>query len=174
MEEKRMPFGKRLKCGNFLVLKYTRTLSKGEMKTLRDTMGIPQDMRKYLHRGGLPYIRVEALTGIWAIEFCCNTQMFMTIDQLLPVAIDAANNDEEAETTVADFAHLFALMMTDTMVIGDGEYQKAKAEAMRDLIDRQKPLEGDDKEILEEMQKEEEALAAVVDMAKEVSKQVDK
>lgn len=174
MEKNTMPFGKKLKCGNFLVLKYTKTLSKGDMKTLRSTAGIPADVQKHLQRGGLPYIKVEALSGIWAVEFCCNTQIFAVIDQLLPMAIAAAQDDEEADTTVADFAHLFALMMTDTMVIGDGEYQQAKAEAMRQLLERQKPAEVSDEEeqkVLDELANDEKAQAVIVDMVNEIKKE---
>jgi len=173
MEQKRMPFGKKVKCGNFLVLKRIKALSRADLKSLRNTIGIPKDMQKHLQRGGLPYIKVEALSGIWSVEYCCNTEMFRAIDTLLPIAIEAANRGEDTETTVADFAHLFAMMMTDTMVIGDKEFQEGKALAMKGLLERQKPKEGDDKEILEEMQKDEEHKAVIVDMVNELKKEED-
>ena len=31
-KERRLPFGRKVRCGNFTVLKYTRTLSRSEMK----------------------------------------------------------------------------------------------------------------------------------------------
>lgn len=171
-KEMTMPFGKKLKCGNFLVLKYTKTLSKADMKTLRNVAGIPADIQKHLQRGGLPFIKVETLSGIWGVEFCCNTQMFMVIDRLLPLAIDAAHEEREVDTTVADFAHLFAMMMTDTMVIGDDEYQKAKALAMKGLLERQKPAEVSEEEegkTLESLKTEEEAKAVIKDLTDEVA-----
>ena len=167
-----LPFGKKEKCGNFLVLKYAKSLSKADLKTLRSNAGIPADMRKHLQRGTLPYIKVEAISGIWAVEYCCNTQMYMVIDRLLPLAIEAAHNNEEAETSIADLAHLFAMMMTDTTVLGDEEYQKAKALALKGFMERQKASEiskEKDDEIVAALRGEEEARAAIVDMTKDKS-----
>ena len=176
-KEKRLPFGKKVKCCNFLVLKYTKTLSKSDLKTLRNTVGIPADVQKHLQRGGLPFIRVEALSGIWGVEYCCNTQMFMVIDNLLPLAIDASLHDVDVTTSVADLAHLFAMMMTDTMVVGDEEYQRDKALAMKGFMERQKPAkvsEEEDAETLETLKTEDEARAAMdemVSVAEELSKE---
>lgn len=169
---KTMPFGKKVRCGNFFVLKRTKSLGKSELKMLRDDMGIPADVQKRLSRSGLPYIRVEAVSGIWAVEYCCNTQMYMVIDQMLPLAVDADFRGESVQTGVADFAHLFAMMMADTMVVGDGEYQKDKALAMKGLIERQKPAEvsvEDDREILDGLRADEEARAAMSDMAAHIN-----
>lgn len=179
-KEKRLPFGKKVKCGNFLVLKYTKALSKSDLKTLRNTVGIPADVQKHLQRGGLPFIKVEALSGIWGVEYCCNTQMFMVIDAVLPLAIEASLNGDTESTNAADFAHLFTMMMTDTMVVGDEEYQKDKALAMKGFMERQKPAkvsEEEDSATLDALKAEDEARAAMdemVSVAEELSKEKEK
>ena len=171
MEQERLPFGKKVKCGNFLVLKRTKALGKGELKRMRNGIGIPLDVQKQLQRGGLPYIKVEALSGIWSVEYCCNTQMYMTIDLLLPKAIAAEEKGDDVKTTLVDFEHLFAMMMTDTMVLGDAEYQQDKAKAMKSLLERQKAPDGDDATILDEMRRDEEQKATIVDMVNELKKE---
>ena len=77
-----MDFGKKLYCGNFVVTKKSRSLSKHELKELRDKEGIREDVRKHLTRGSLPYICVETVGGGWKVEFGIGTTMFEAIDAL--------------------------------------------------------------------------------------------
>ena len=77
-----MDFGKKLYCGNFVVTKKSRSLSKQELKELRDKEGIREDVRKHLTRGSLPYICVETVGGGWKVEFGIGTTMFEAIDAL--------------------------------------------------------------------------------------------
>ena len=77
-----MDFGKKLYCGNFVVTKKSRSLSKQELKELRDKEGIRDDVRKHLTRGSLPYICVETVGGGWKVEFGIGTTMFEAIDAL--------------------------------------------------------------------------------------------
>lgn len=158
-KEKVMEFGRKYRVGNFRVLKYNRVLRKSEVSELRNQMGIPMDLRKSLQRSQLPYIKVMAVSGIWAVEFCCNTEMYRFIEHMI------AGGDTEDVTTLM---HMFNMMFTDTMVMGDAEFLSDKARAMKALMDRQKaPDVGkeEDDSILDGLKADEEAKATIIDMA---------
>lgn len=158
-----MPFGKKVKVGNFTVLKYTKSLSKREVEYLRKD--IPQDIRKHLQRGGIPYIKVEAVSGIWAIEYCCNTSVFRMMDAIL---------GEQEESQMTTLAHVFNMWYMDTCVPGDEQFQEEKAAAFKGFMDRCKAKEVSeeaDKAVLDELQAHEEAKKALDEMANEMRKE---
>ena len=170
-----LPFGKKIQVGNYTVLKYTRTLTKQQLKQIREDKDIPTEIRKQLTRSGLPYIKVEAISQIWAVEFCCNMGVFTYIDRVLPLALLAAQEKREPEyESIADFAHLFAMWMTDTTVQGDSIYYADKGKALQAMIERQAASKKEetqeekaaDDKVLEEVKAAEEAKAAIVDMKK--------
>lgn len=183
MEEKNeilvLPFGRKIQVGNYTVLKYTKTLSKQQLKSIREDKDIHPEVKKQLTRNGLPYIKVEAISMIWSVEFCCNTGVFMYIDRVLPLALLAAQEGREPEyETIADFAHLFGMWMTDTTVQGDSIYYADKGNALKALIERQTALrrkaetpkeKAEDDKILEEVKAEEEAKANIIDMAQNIN-----
>ena len=185
MEEKNeilvLPFGRKIQVGNYTVLKYTKTLSKQQLKSIREDKDIHPEVKKQLTRNGLPYIKVEAISMIWSVEFCCNTGVFMYIDRVLPLALLAAQEGREPEyETIADFAHLFGMWMTDTTVQGDSIYYADKGNALKALIERQTALrrkaetpkeKAEDDKILEEVKAEEEAKANIIDMAQNINKE---
>ena len=155
-----MEFGKKYQVGNFVVFKVNKVLRKSEVRELRANMGIPTEEREKLKRAQLPYIKVEANSGIWAIEFCCNTQVYHMIDQLL------GKNDENSVNTLH---HVFNMWFMDTTIPGDKEYQEAKAVALKGFMDRVKAApvsDEEDNKILDEMQEDEKQKAAIIDMAK--------
>lgn len=157
MEEKmtEMPFGVKMKFGNYTVLKYAKTLSKREVANLRE--GIPQNIRKHLQRGKIPYIKVEAISGVWAIEFCCNTQVYRLIDQTI------AECDEKHNVTLV---HIFNMWYMDTCIPGDEEYQEDKAKAMKAFMGRIKAENPkNDAEILDDVKDSEEAKAKIQEIA---------
>lgn len=175
-----LEFGKKYRVGNFYVFKYNKVLRKSEVQKLRNDMGIPNDFRKYLERAQLPFIKIEAISGIWAMEVCCNTIMYQFINWRLPHAIKA---DEEGvvleNNTIADFAHMFAMFYTDTCVFGDSIYSADKANALKAFMNRQKAFkeahESDeeklkDDEELEAVKKDEETRAKIIDMAEQLKK----
>lgn len=165
-EKKTLDFGKKYRVGNFTVLKINKVLRKEELAELRKSMDIKDEDRRHLKRAQLPFIKVEAVSGIWAIEICCTTATYHMIDQLL------AEGGERAELM---FAHLFNMWFMDTVVSGDNEYQEAKAVALRDFMNRKaKAEEGDDSEILEEMKAEEQARADINEMAEQIGKEESK
>ena len=175
-----LEFGKKYRVGNFVVFKHNRVLSKSEVAQLRNQMGIPQDIRKHLERAQLPYIKVEAISGIWAVQFCCNTNMYMFIDRILARAIKAKEEGIVPENnSVEDFAHFFAMFFTDTTVLGDSIYSADKANALKAYMERRKALveaeetpeeKAADDKILDEMKKQEEQKATIIDMANTIKK----
>ena len=179
-----LPFGKKIQVGNYTVLKYTKTLTKNQLKQIRESKDIAPEVQKQLSRAGLPYIKVEAISQIWAIEFCCNTGVYLFIDRVLPLALLAEQEKRKPEfESIADFAHLFGMWMTDTCVQGDSIYYADKGNALKALIERQKasankeetPEEkADDDKVLDEVKKDEEAKATIVDMAQHVKEEQEK
>lgn len=177
MEEKEivLEFGKKYRVGNFFVFKFNKTLSKSEVKFLRDQQNIPADIRKHLQRAQLPYIKIEAISGIWAIEVCCNSTIYQFIDRVLAKAIIADQEGLKPDhNSVTDFAHMFGMFFMDTTVIGDSIYQADKAVALKAFMARKKAFEGEtetpeekaeDDKILEELRQDEETKATIVDMA---------
>ena len=164
-ETKTIPFGTKLRVGNFFVLKYTKSLKKAELKALRNDAGIPKDVQKHLQRGGLPFIKIEAISGIWAIEFCVGTTVFKYIDEQL------------CDQTMLTFLHLFTTWFTDTATTGDEQYIEDKARAMADFMDRIRARKAEeetaeekaeDDKILEEVKADEEAKATILDMAQKI------
>lgn len=176
-----LPFGKKIQVGNYTVLKYTKTLTKNQLKQIRESKDIAPEVQKQLSRAGLPYIKVEAISQIWEIEFCCNTGVYLFIDRVLPLALLAEQEKRKPEfESIADFAHLFGLWMTDTCVQGDSIYYADKGNALKALIERQKasankeetPEEkAEDDKILEEVKADEEAKANIIDMAQNINKE---
>lgn len=187
MEEKQeilvLPFGRKIQVGNYTVLKYTKTLTKQQLKSIREDKDIHPEVKKQLTRNGLPYIKVETISMIWSVEFCCNTGVFMHIDRVLPLALLAAQEKREPEyESIADFAHLFGMWMADTTVQGDSIYYADKGNALKGLIERQTALrkqeetpeeKAEDDKILEEVKAEEEAKANIIDMVSDAQKQAE-
>ena len=124
-----MEFGKKLYCGNFVVTKKSRSLSKQELKELRE------DVRKHLTRGSLPYMCVETVGGGWKVEFGIGTTMFEAIDALSMVR-DEKGDWRTHGTEGKNAEAIFTGMFVDTTVVGDAEYQAAKMKAMTEYIDR--------------------------------------
>lgn len=182
MEKKELTlrFGEKYRVGNFVVIKYNKVLKKQEVAQLRNQLGIPEDIRKHLQRAQLPFVKVSAVSGIWGVEFCCNTNMYMFLDMVLAKALKAEQDGVTLEhNTVADFAHLFAMMYTDTCVLGDSIYSADKGNALKAFMARQKAFEGTnespeekakDDEALKTVEEDEETKATIVDMASRFKK----
>ena len=176
-ERKTMEFGRRYQVGNYTVMKRVRALNKRELGILRTQAGIPADVQKHLQRGGLPYIIVETVSGSWSMFWVCGLAAYAMIDRMLPLAVEHEEDPSDGYEgmTVADFAHLFNMWYTDTNVMGDEEYQKAKAEAFRAYMERleasreETPEEkAEDDKVLEGLRADEEAKATIVDMAEQI------
>lgn len=130
-----MEYGKKIKVSNFYMLKTSKSLSKAELKVLRNASNIPEDVQKSLRRGSLPYIKVATITDSWSVEFVAGTLMFNVLDALT-VLHDADGNYQlygvEAKNAEATFVAWFA----DTTTVGDVEYQIAKQKLLSAYLDR--------------------------------------
>ena len=115
-----MDFGKKVYAGNFVMMKKSRALSKAEMRQIRDDAGIPEDKRKMLSRGALPYIRVECAGGGWALEVGINQTMFEALDHL-SVARDKTGDWRVPGVEGQNAATMLAGMFVETTVVGDAE-----------------------------------------------------
>lgn len=130
-----MDFGKKIYIGNFFILKKARSLSKKEIKELRDETGISLGTRKHLTRGQLPYMRVECIGGGWAVEFGFEQTMFEALDEL-PIVQDDKGLLRIGEPQNENVKALFAAMMANTTIVGDEEYQRDKIKALDEYLKR--------------------------------------
>lgn len=127
-DAKRMPFGKTMRVGNFSVLKYNKTLSKSQIASLRQESGLSKENWKKVERVGMPYIKVSAISGIWAVEFAEPSTMFLFLD----------TRDYENEKDKIGLFNLFTQWFADTSVMGDKEFIRAKTDAITAFLSRQK------------------------------------
>ena len=123
-----MDFGKKYRLGNYFVTKVSRSLGKKELKQLRDGKGIPESVRKLLSRGSLPYVKVEAISGVWAVEWCAGTEMYNLFDGILA----SRQADEELE----GLALVVARMHTLCSIVGDKEMNVGINNALNGYLDR--------------------------------------
>ena len=66
-----LPFGKTIKTRHFTVLKFSKSLSKKEVASLRED--IPSEIKKHLQRGSLPFIKIAKISGTWGVEYSIGT-----------------------------------------------------------------------------------------------------
>lgn len=125
-ERKEMPFGKKEKVGNFEYYKITKSLSKKELNTLRNMTDVPFDVHKHLSRGVLTYMVVNTVGGGWSLRFVIGSTMYAFIEA----------EWSRGEAGANALRNMFTMMYTDTTVMGDNEYWKAKSEALRALMER--------------------------------------
>lgn len=155
--EKEMDFGKKYRAGNFEYFKIVRSLSRKELKSLRDAAGIPADVQKHLNRGGLPYMIVQTVGGGWSVSFVCACSMYRFIE------FEAMNGDDGTNALV----NLFTMMYSDTTILGDDQYHKDKAAALKAFMERieaRKVSKEDDDKELDSLKADEAAKAVIEDM----------
>lgn len=166
MEEiNKMPFGKQIRVGNFYFVKTTRSLGKKELATLRNQSGIPQDVRKHLGRGGLPYITVGTIGGGWHVSYVAGSVMYAFIESEYG-RMDGAEGR-------SSLRNLFTMLYADTTVMGDAEYWRAKGEALKSLMERQKSADDAtaERQALDDLERYEHAKSVIAGMAGEITKE---
>lgn len=134
-----MDFGKSYRIGNFEVVKLSRSLSKRELKTLRDERQVPEELRKHLTRGSLPYIKVRAISGIWAIEWSVGTAMFNLFDGCL--GADGANEPDVQEGLKGLVSRMYSLCS----IVGDKQMNIDLTKALSDFLKRRKANDEENK-----------------------------
>lgn len=130
-----MEFGKKVKVGNFYLLKYSKSLSSKELSKLRDAADVPAEVRKYLSRGSLPYIKVSTVTDSWSVEFVMGMNMFNVLDGV-KVVHDGEGVYQLYGTEERNVHALLVGMFADTTTLGDIEYNVAKQKLLSEYVDR--------------------------------------
>lgn len=134
-----MDFGKSYRIGNFEVVKLSRSLSKSELKRFRDEAKVPEELRKHLTRGSLPYVKVRAISGIWAIEWSAGTAMFNLFDGCLGSAgrTERTGNAGSDETDVLEgLKGLVSRMYSLCSIVGDRQMNADLTKALSDFLGR--------------------------------------
>ena len=130
-----LEFGKKVRVGNYYILKHTKSLTKNEVKMLRAANNIPADVQKHLERASLPYIKVATVTDSWSVDFVIGTSMYDALDGV-KVVTDGDGNRQlygvEAKNVEATIVAMFA----DTTTVGDYEYQVEKQKLLVSYLDR--------------------------------------
>lgn len=131
MEKECLEFGKIYHAGNFIIKKFTRTLTSTQMQELRDKMNIPREVQKKLQRNGLPFIKASTVSGSWSIEWVFGMSLFYAINEM-PVN----ENGEFYGTALDNLTMILTCMFSDTSVVGDMEYMAKKQELMHEYFKR--------------------------------------
>ena len=168
-----LPFGKTIKTRHFTVLKFSKSLSKKEIASLRED--IPAEIKKHLQRGSLPFIKISDIAGTWCVEFSVGTSMYAALDEFIPVAIgDHYEFSKDDENFIEASAHL---MYVDTSFPGDAEYTAGKLKLRDEYIAREaarRNADADNGKAEEQIRKEsDEAVQDVIDRDKNADTLLD-
>lgn len=176
MENKGLEFGKIYRAGNFVIKKFTRTLTAKQMQELRDNTNIPREVQKKLQRNGLPFIKASTVSGSWSIEWVFGMSLFDAINEM-PVN----ENGEFFGVGLDNLTMILTCMFADTSVVGDMEYMAKKQELMHEYFKRAaktgEPTEEEEKEFEEaadEVLRNEQHKETLLKMGKEVEDGDDK
>lgn len=176
MENKGLDFGKIYRAGNFVIKKFTRTLTAKQMQELRDNTNIPREVQKKLQRNGLPFIKASTVSGSWSIEWVFGMSLFDAINEM-PVN----ENGEFFGVGLDNLTMILTCMFADTSVVGDMEYMAKKQELMHEYFKRAaktgEPTEEEEKEFEEaadEVLRNEQHKETLLKMGKEVEDGDDK
>lgn len=131
-----LEFGKKVACGNYYILKKSKSLSKTELKKLREAQGIPPEVQKQLQRGSLPYIKVATMTDSWSVEFVAGMTMYAFIDTC-KVVCDADGNRQLYGEEKNLMENIFIQMMADTTIVGDKEFRLGKLRLQKEFFERE-------------------------------------
>ena len=161
-----LPFGKTIKTRHFTVLKFSKSLSKKEVASLRED--IPADIKKHLQRGSLPFIKISDIAGTWGIEYSIGTSMYAALDECVSVAVgDHYEFSKDDGNIIEAFAQL---LYADTSLPGDAEYTAGKLKLRDEHLARESArlnAAADKGKTEEQLRKEsDEAVQEVIDRDK--------
>ena len=168
-----LPFGKTIKTRHFTVLKFSKSLSKKEVASLRKD--IPAEIKKHLQRGSLPFIKIANIAGTWGVEYSIGTSMYAALDECVPVAVgDHYEFSKDDGNIIEAFAQL---MYADTSLPGDAEYTSGKLKLRDEYLARESErlnAAADKGKSDEQLSKEsDEAVQEVVDRGKHADTLID-
>lgn len=128
-----LPFGKTIKTRHFTVLKFSKSLSKKEVASLRED--IPAEIKKHLQRVSLPFIKIANISCTWGIEYSIGTSMYAALDECVPVAVgDHYEFSKDDGNIIEAFAQL---IYADTSLPGDAEYTAGKLKLRDEYLARE-------------------------------------
>ena len=161
-----LPFGKTINTRHFTVLKFSKSLSKKEVASLRKD--IPAGIKKHLQRGALAFIKIADIAGTWGVEFSVVTSMYAALDECVHVAVgDHYELSKDDENFIEASAHL---MYVDTSLPGDAEYTAGKLKLRDEYLAREsarRNAAADKGKTVEQLRKEsDEAVQEVIDRDK--------
>lgn len=169
-----LPFGKTIKTRHFTVLKFSKSLSKKEVASLRED--IPAEIKKHLQRGSLPFIKIANIAGTWGIEYSIGTSMYAALDECAPVAVGDHYefSKDDGNIIIEEFAQL---MYADTALPGDAEYTAGKLKLRDEYLAREAArmnAAADEGKTEEQLRKEsDEAVQEVIDRDKHAETLLD-
>ena len=170
MKNKGLELGKIYHAGNFVIKKFTRTLTSKQMQELRDNMNTPREVQKKLQRNGLPFIKASTVSGSWSVEWVFGMSLFDAINE-----IPVNENGEFFGVGLDNLTMILTCMFADTSVVGDIEYMAKKQELMHEYFKRAaktgEPTEEEEKEFEEaadEVLRNEQHKETLLKMGKEV------
>lgn len=131
MENKGLEFGKIYRAGNFVIKKFTRTLTAKQMQELRDNTNVPREVQKKLQRNGLPFIKASTVSGSWSIEWAFGMSFYEAIDEM-PVN----ENGEFFGAGLDNLTMILTCVFADTSVVGNMEYMSKKQKLMHEYLKR--------------------------------------
>ena len=176
-----LPFGKTIKTRHFTVLKFSKSLSKKEVASLRED--IPAEIKKHLQRCSLPFIKIANIAGTWGVEYSIGTSMYTAIDECVPVAVgDHYEFSKDDGNIIEAFAQL---MYADTSLPGDAEYTAGKLKLRDEYLAREserlnaaadkgksyEQLSNESDEAVQEVIDRDKHADALLDMAEQIKKE---
>ena len=173
-----LPFGKRVACGNYCIMKGTVALSRRDLKILRKKSNIPPEAEKWLQRSTLPYIMVGTVTGSWSIKWMGGLTMYAAIDEI-PVTQGPDGKLYYSGDELKNLYNLINFWFCATSTVGDAEFQADVIKAMQRYIDRAskanaEPLpEDESKKAVDEEYEREKHLGDLLKMGKDIKMEND-
>lgn len=126
-----IPFGKKIRVGNFYVMKTTKVLSKKELSTMRKERGITEEVSKRLHRYGMPLITIGDIAGGWKISYAPTMSVYQFIDNLTATTEGIVSQAEEES-----LRNLILLVYMGSTILGDKELNMERVRIHNEFSER--------------------------------------
>ena len=126
-----IPFGKKIRVGNYELVKVSKSLNKEMQRQLRDAMGVPDEYRKHLSRGTLPCIIMSDISGSVSVSWMPNMIVFAFIEDCFD---DGGNIKPDMKPSLTT---MLTPVYGDVSVIGDKQFIDEKVASFNALMQRE-------------------------------------
>lgn len=133
-----IPFGKKIRVGNFYVLKTSRAVGRKELAAMRRERGIADEVAKKLGHQGMPQITVGDIAGGWSVTYGPTMQVYVFLDSL-SVSEDGSLGRAESES----LRNLVMLVYMGSTILGDKELNLARVRIHDEFVERMSAKTGD-------------------------------